>query len=308
MGPIINRAEVPERDVADGDIAFARRRLAAAAGARRIGASLYVVAPGARQMPVHVHGAEEEIFYVLSGSGLSYESVSSHPEAHPVAAGDAIVHAPNGKPHSVLAGEDGLELLAFSSGAETHTSFLPRARVMSVGPRWVPTDGPHPFRAEALAGPLELPQVDPGAPRPGHIVALADVAAQARGDRTVRRLGAAAGSVAAGLNHVTLGANGRGVPHCHSLEEELFYVLDGTGTLVLDSIEHPLVAGDVVARPPSSGVCHHLTAGADGLTYLAYGTREPGDAVLLPERGIVRLKGLGVNVAVVEDERPPPAR
>ena len=66
MGPVVNRSEVPEREVAEGDIAFRRRRLGAAAGAHRIGASVYVVAPGARQMPVHVHGDEEEIFFVLA--------------------------------------------------------------------------------------------------------------------------------------------------------------------------------------------------------------------------------------------------
>ncbi len=85
--PVINRADVSEIEVREGDMAFARRRLGAAAGCRRIGVSVYVVSPGARQMPVHVHGDEEEIFYVLSGSGLSYEKG----DAYPVSAGDAVL-------------------------------------------------------------------------------------------------------------------------------------------------------------------------------------------------------------------------
>src|SRR5471030_1661731 len=121
---VVNRDEVAERVVAEGDIAFTRRRLGAAAGAMRVGASLYVVAPGARQMPVHVHGDEEEIFYVLGGSGLSWQGGA----ACEVQPGDAIVHRPTGKPHTFIASQDGLELLAFGSGSDTSITYLPRAR------------------------------------------------------------------------------------------------------------------------------------------------------------------------------------
>ena len=38
--------------------------------------------------------------------------------------------------------------------------------------------------------------------------------------------------------------------------------------------EHPLRAGDVVSRPAGTGIAHALRAGAEGLTYLAYGTRD----------------------------------
>jgi uncharacterized cupin superfamily protein len=293
---IVNRADVPEREVSEGDIAFVRRRLGAAAGAQRIGASLYVVAPGARQMPVHVHGDEEEIFFVLAGSGVSYEATRPQPQVHPVTAGDTIVHRPNGRPHTFLAGDGGLQLLAYSSPTETATSYLPRAKVMFVGPRWVPLDAPHPFRAEAEAGPLQRPDVDPEAPRPDHIVALDDVGLDFG---VVRPLGRAAGSEKAGLNHVVLPPGPSGVPHhCHSLEEELFVVLDGTGRVRLGDDEHPITAGDVIARPPGTGVCHSITAGPDGLTYLVYGTREPGDSAYYPESGTVRLRGLGVTIPV----------
>lgn len=291
--PLVNRADIPELDVAEGDIAFGRRRLGAAAGCRRIGASLYVVPPGARQMPVHVHGDEEEIFHVLSGSGLGFEK----DDAYPVSAGDTVVHRPAAKPHTFLAGDGGLELMAFGSGSETSITFLPRAQVMWCGPRWVPLDSPHPFRAEGLAGPLERPEIDPGRPRPAHVVAFDDVKPDFGGRR--RALGQAAGAVAAGLNHVTLAAGETGAPpHCHALEEELFLVLEGSGTLALADDEHPLRAGDVVARPPSTATAHGLRAGDEGLTYLVYGTREPGDSVYYPQAGHVRLRGLGVTLTV----------
>ena len=206
---------------------------------------------------------------------------------------------PNGRPHTFLAGDGGLELLAFGSGSDTSITFLPRARVMWCGPRWVPLDSPHPFRAEGLAGPLERPEVDPARPRPPHVVALADVDAGPFPGAEVRALGHAAGAVKAGLNHVVLPAGARGAPpHCHLLEEELFVVLVGSGAVTLGDEAHALRAGDVVARPPSTGICHHFTAGPDGLTYLAYGTREAGDIVSYPEAGTVRIRGLGVTLEV----------
>jgi uncharacterized cupin superfamily protein len=293
MAPaFINRADVEQRDVAEGDIAFARRRLGTAAGARRIGCSLYVVPAGARQMPVHVHGDEEEIFFVLGGGGLAWQ----RGEACEVSAGDTVVHPPNGKPHTFLAGESGLELLAFGSGSETSLTYLPRARVMWAGPRWVPLDSPHPFRAEGLAGPLERPEA--GA-RPANVVNLTEVDADPFFDAQARAVGRAGGAVKAGLNHVRLGPGASGAPaHCHALEEELFLILEGSGTLRLGEDQHRLRAGDVVARPPGTGVAHSLRAGEDEMVYLAYGTREPGDSVHYPDTGQVRLRGLGVTLDV----------
>ncbi len=292
MPPVVHRAEVPVREVSEGDIAFARQMLGVAAGSARIGASVYVVRPGDRQMPVHVHADEEEIFYVLSGGGLSWQRDG----ACAVGPGDVVVQPPRGVPHTFLAGDEGLELLAFASGTDTSITYLPRAKTMWCGARWVPVDGPHPFRAEGLAGPLERPQ--PGE-RPANVIALDAVEAEVRPGSEIRRAGAAAGSTKAGLNHVELQAGAEAAPlHCHALEEELFYVLHGTGRMRLGDDEHPLSAGDVVARPPGTAVAHRIVAGEAGVTYLVYGTRVPGDSVLYPEHGQVRLRGLGVTLDV----------
>jgi uncharacterized cupin superfamily protein len=243
-------------------------------------------------MPVHVHGDEEEIFFVLSGGGLSWQGDG----ACAVGPGDAIVQPPRRQPHTFLAGPNGLELLAFASGSETSITYLPRARVMWCGPRWVPVDSPHPFKAEGEAGPLERPE--PGE-RPANVIALTDVDPGAFPAAEVRALGPAAGSAKAGLNHVRLAPASSGAPpHCHALEEELFVMLEGGGSLVLGDDGYPLAAGDVFARPPGTGVAHAITAGEGGLTYLAYGTRVPGDSVYYPEAGKVRLRGLGVTIDV----------
>jgi uncharacterized cupin superfamily protein len=75
-------------------------------------------------------------------------------------------------------------------------------------------------------------------------------------------------------------------------------VLDGGGVLELwprgEREEHALSAGDVVVRPAGTGVAHAFRAGERGLTYLAYGTREPPDTCFYPGSGRVSLRGLGI--------------
>ena len=82
--------------------------------------------------------------------------------------------------------------------------------------------------------------------------------------------------------------------HCHSLEEELFVPLDGDGTLLLGDEEVPVRAGHIVARPPGTGVAHAFRAGKEGLEFLAYGTRHPGDACYYPRSNKISFRGLGV--------------
>jgi uncharacterized cupin superfamily protein len=140
------------------------------------------------------------------------------------------------------------------------------------------------------------------------VVALADAPTAFSG--AARLLGEAAGAGATGLKHIALPAAQRGAPpHCHSEEEEIFVVLDGDGTLQLwprgggeTPEEQPLRAGDVVSRPAGTGVAHALRAGKQHLTYLAYGTREPGDMCFYPETGRVSLRGLGIALRSPEIE------
>ncbi len=59
-------------------------------------------------------------------------------------------------------------------------------------------------------------------------------------------------------------------------------ILDGDGILWLGDDEIPVRPGHVVARPPGTRVAHAFRGGEAGLTYLAYGTREPNDIVWYP--------------------------
>ena len=84
-------------------------------------------------------------------------------------------------------------------------------------------------------------------------------------------------------------------PHCHSADEELFVVLEGSGTLLLGDDEHPVRPGSVVARPPGTRVAHAFRADGEGMTLLAFGTREPNDITYFPRSGNVSLRGIGAR-------------
>jgi len=302
---IPNLHECPGGKFAVGHIKGLWRDLGRAAGTRTVGLRRIEIAEEHFSTPAHEHGADEEIFFVLQGEGLLWQDG----ETCLVAAGDCIVHRPKHGPHTLRAGAGGLDVLVFGQRRDAALTALPRAGVAWSFPRWVELgDGESPFAREAAAGPPECPP--PGAERPPNVVALADVPAIF--DGRARRAGEAAGAIATGLNHVVLPAGGSGAPaHCHSLEEEIFVVLEGDGALELwgrgaQSPEtHALRPGDVISRPAGTGVAHALRPGEQPLTYLAYGTRESSDMCFYPELGRVSLRGLGIALRAPEIDHLP---
>jgi uncharacterized cupin superfamily protein len=299
---VVNFDEVEARVIDGTQLRGTRWRLGAAAGAVGAGLSRYRIAAGERAMPVHVHADEEELFYVLDGEGLSWQDGRTYT----VRAADCIVHRPGAEAHTIVGAGDGLDVLAFSGGSATGLTWLPRARAWWNGPHWLPHDGPSPFEAEEAAGPLDVPA--PEVQRPPAIVALDDVPAEdftGGGDVVaVRRdLGDAVGSRRTGVGHLTVAPGAlSGPPHCHAAEEEIFFVLDGTGALLLGGDEHPVRPGSVVARPPGTGVAHAFRAGDGGLTLLAFGTREPNDIAYFPRSGKVGLRGIRARFFITQVE------
>lgn len=279
-----------------GDLQGERRRLAPEFTPHSIGCSAYKQGPGRRAMPVHVHADEEELFYVTAGSGLSWQDGT----AHRVRIGDLICYPAGGEAHTLIASDEGIEVLAFATGSPTRMTWLPRAQAWWMGPRWLPHDGPNPFKLELAAGVLEVPAPAPLADRPPTIVSLAEVEAEpyahGRYAGLDTDLGRAAHSRLSGLRHVVLEPGKSSCPaHWHTAEEELFVVLAGAGEVELGDERFPLTPGSLVGRPPGTGVEHLLRAGPEGLTYLAYGTRVPGDLCHYPRAGKL---GLGGGVVV----------
>jgi uncharacterized cupin superfamily protein len=287
---LVHWDDAPRRERAAGDIHATWVDLGTAAGSDRIGLSRILIEPGRRSTPAHVHGAEEEIFYVLDGWGQLWQDGATCE----VRAGDAIVHVANRETHTLRAGRNGLDVLAFGQRVPIELCYLPRAGHAWAGPTVVAAPGiQNLFRFDDEAGDFTFP---PSGERPANVVALASVPAQEdRSGRVRRDIGTAAGSRHTGLRHVTAQPGHLTVaPHCHSAEEELFVVLEGDGVLLEGGDEHPVRAGDVVSQLPGTGVAHSFRAGESGLAILAYGTREPNDICYYPRSGKVYLVGVGV--------------
>jgi uncharacterized cupin superfamily protein len=277
--------ERTRRDV--GDMRSWWRDLGGAAGATGVGVQRVEIDAGARIGPVHVHGAEEEIFFVLGGSGLAWLDGA----VHEIRASDTIVYPAYGPTHTLIAGDEGLDVLAFGENADPPLVHLPRAGVLRNGSFWAlaGTD-PGPLEREAAAGPLDLPEPTP---RPSCIVALEDapVDVDEKGEYawSEHYLSHEAGGVRTGLRHAVIPA-GRytAPPHWHSGEHELFVILEGGGTLMLYdragalNEEHPLRAGHTVARPAGSGMAHMFRAGDEDMTLLLYGQRVQNEIVFYP--------------------------
>lgn len=234
------------------------------AGVQRI-----AVEPGRWATPLHLEASEEEIFYVLSGSGFSFQGDGESEHAYAIGAGDCLVHLALEHAHTIGAGDEELVVLAFGQRHYAANTLLPRAGVSWLGPTWVLQGAPedHPWAREAAVGP---PTWDVLEERPPNIVNLADVVADEREHGTVssvyRRLGDAAGSERTGLSHYVV-APGKlmNPPHVHAAAEEIFVILEGSGTLLLypsprvggEIEEHPVRAGCTIARPPGRAAPMH---------------------------------------------------
>jgi len=272
------------------------------AGVRRI-----VVDPGQWSTPLHLENSEEEIFYVLGGSGVSLQWDGEKTEAFAVGQSDCLVHIASQHAHTLHAGDDGLDVLAFG---ERHyplgSTYLPRAGVSWGLGTWARTGDPddHPWKREAEAGPPDVPELSA---RPSRIVNMAAVEEEPFGRGTVRSfrrdLASAAGSIRTGLNHVDIEPGALSAPpHCHSADEEIFVVLSGDGELELwpstrfggELQTHPVRTGCTVARPAGTHLAHTFRAGPSGMTLLAYGTRSPNDICFYPRSGKLSFRGVGV--------------
>lgn len=68
--PRVNESDIEWSEREHGAMRFRRKQLGVAAGADRLGASLYELPPGASSWPYHYHTGNEEVVYVVSGTGV----------------------------------------------------------------------------------------------------------------------------------------------------------------------------------------------------------------------------------------------
>ena len=296
MAAVVHWDDVEPHRASEGPFRSSWAALGRAAGSVTVGVNRIQVEPHARSTPLHMEGEEEEIFFVLGGSGLSWQLGDDGEATYELRPGDCLVHRAGAEAHSLVAGDDGIDVLAFGTRARPELAYFPRLHGGRIGPLWAGELETHQFTQEAALGDPDLPE--PSA-RPERIVALEEVEPQQFGPsgRTVRAarrdLARAAGSIRTGLKHVTV-EDGKLAcpPHCHSAEEEVFVVLDGEGVCILDEEEHPVRRGHVIGRPAGTGIAHTFR-GRNGLAYLAYGTREPNDIAYYPRSNKVSFRGIG---------------
>jgi uncharacterized cupin superfamily protein len=206
----------------------------------------------------------EEIVYVLAGSG-TWESPLGTAEIGPR---DIGVRRAEEEGHLVRAGADGLELFAFVSPIMRKFVSRPTTRA----PEIVNVDSVKPDYEGEIG----------------------------KWVRVAREVGA----VRAGLNFGRLEAGRTGAPpHCHTEDEEVFVILEGDGTLELwpppdrsgePPEEHEIHAGEVIWRPPSTRISHHLRGGEAGMSFLVYGTREPNDVCYYPRSSKIFWRRVGL--------------
>jgi uncharacterized cupin superfamily protein len=291
--------DVPSRHNAKGEMDAVWQRLGDAAGTVGAGVNRVRVAPGKLPTPPHSHGASEEAFFILGGSGLAWQDGQVH-EVRPL---DCVIHRADEHEHTFVAGPDGLEYIVFGTRHPTEFGWLPRSRANRIGYPWVEGRDDDPWDIEATVPPLAYG--DP-APRPDNILNVDEVELEDNGSMHTAPLATNERSVLAGLHWERLDAGKRGVqPHCHSEEEEVFVILEGEATLELwpsplraergaTYEEIPLRPGHLVARPPGTGIAHSFLVGRNGCTMLIYGTRKPNDMSWHPRSKKIHWRGLGV--------------
>jgi uncharacterized cupin superfamily protein len=285
--------EVDWRRNAKGEMDATWQRLGDAAGARGVGVNRVRIEPGKLPTPPHSHGASEELYFVLAGSGLAWQDGDVY-EVRPL---DCVIQPPDEMEHTFVAGDHGLEYLVFGTRHPTELGWLPRSRAIRFGWPWVEGRDDDPWDVEATVEPLAYGE--PG-PRPANILNVDEVELQTVRHQTFAYFTQNERTKLAGLGWEQLPAGHRGsVPHCHSAEEEVFVILEGSATLELwphegEVEETPLRPGHLVARPPGTRVSHSFRAGADGVTMLVYGTRDPNDMCWYPRSRKIAWRGLGV--------------
>jgi uncharacterized cupin superfamily protein len=263
----------------------------------KLGMNRIDVAKGAQSTPAHEHTAEEELFYVVRGDGLWWQDGATTA----IGEGDVIFAKPRTGAHTVIGGDDGIDVLAFGPRHDVELTHLPRPGVMRLGGvATVAVQRRHQWHFEAEAGPVE--RAEPGE-RPANVVHVTDVPQKGEDrpgwEKQKRSIGELLGTRTTGMTLLEIAPGARPYPfHCHSAEEELFVVLAGDGTLRLGDARHPLRAGNIVSRPAGTGVAHQFIAGDGGMTVLAYSNIDPSDIAFYPDSNKVKLRGLGVTVRV----------
>jgi uncharacterized cupin superfamily protein len=113
-------------------------------------------------------------------------------------------------------------------------------------------------------------------------------AAADRFEATFARIGSLVGAKQLGYNIAAVPPGKSAFPyHSHRVNEEMFFVLQGSGEVRIGADRYPLRAGDIVACPPGGPESAHqiINSGHEELRYLAISTQRAPEIWEYPDSG-----------------------
>src|SRR5260221_12002966 len=168
-------------------------RLGREAGTKTVGVNRVRVAPGKLPTPPHSHGASEELYYMLGGSGLAWQDDAVH-EVRP---GDCVIQRADEHEHTFVGGPGGLDYLVYGTNYATELGWLPRSGAIRLGYPWVAGRVDDPWDVEAQSPPLAYGEP---AARPPNIVNVDEVEHERGRSVTTASLATEERSAQAGLH------------------------------------------------------------------------------------------------------------
>ena len=245
-----------------------------------IGVQRIRIAPGKWSTPLHLEGADEEIFFVLDGSGVSVQRIGSTDEVFRGRRPAIASSISRSSTRTRCAQVPMVSTSSRSASEATRPTHSSRARVSpGSAPRGCSRGRPKTTPGSARRTRDRRRSASSRSGRRGSSTCAKHEAGRCATERPSRArragdLGRAAGSYKTGIKHLEVHPGKlNNPPHCHSAEE-IFVVLDGEGTVELwphlrqggELEAHEVHRGSVVARPAGNGRPHAFRAARDGLS------------------------------------------
>lgn len=271
-----------------------------AVGFQRLGVHLLRLPPGHESFVHHTHYTEEELIYVLSGSGIAELGTVEHE----VGAGDFLGFPTPSIGHQ-LRNESDQDLVYLVAGERQRLEISEFPKLGKRVLRYQMTVAIDDAGAsETFPGLPGLPgAVEPTTGKSCLLTARAraDLPTQTfshpfnpKSEIHIQSLGDAVGLERIGLHVIRVPAGKESyLFHAHHTEEEFVFVLSGRGIAEIGEAEYEIGAGDFIGFPtPSPG--HHLrNASGDDLVYLSGGERHTAEIIDYPRAGkrMIRVGG-----------------
>ena len=127
-----------------------------------------------------------------------------------------------------------------------------------------------------------------------------------RFDARVGQIAPKIGAKKLGYTLVAVPPGKRAYPfHSHRVQEEMFYVIEGSGEVRIGAETFPIRAGDIIACPCGGPDTAHqiINTGKAELRYLAVSTKESPEVCEYPDSGKIAALGEGLRAVWRADQK-----